>query len=98
MTYQVFCTFDLKNQDQRGYDLAYADLAKIGLARVVVAGNGNKIVMPTTSAIGNFTGTTSEAVRDEIMQRVKAVFSQRGFKYEVFIVVGSNGTWSAYTN
>ena len=32
MTYQVFCTFDLKNASSEDYKNAYADLAAIGLS------------------------------------------------------------------
>jgi hypothetical protein len=96
MSYQVFCTFDLKNANRRDYDDAYADLEEIGLRRVV-AGSDRDVVIPTTSVIGDFTGGGVVKVRDDIRSKVRAAFTARGFTSEIFVVVGENGAWGSTT-
>ncbi|HEX8369796.1 MAG TPA: hypothetical protein VF604_14715, partial [Pyrinomonadaceae bacterium] len=71
MSYLVFVTFDLKNASSQNYKDAYADLEKIGLKKIVVASNGNKVVIPTTSVMGEFNGSSAANVRDDIRQKVK---------------------------
>jgi len=97
VSYLVFCTFDLKGASSQDYQNAYADLAKIGLAKVHKADNGNNIVIPTTSAMGTFDGQSSATVRDDIRSRVKAAFTARRFTSEIFLVVGNDWTWGAAT-
>jgi len=96
MSYQVFCTFDLKDADRDDYANAYADLKVIGLKRVV-AGTNRDVVIPTTSVIGDFNGNSVDGVRDYVRTKVKDAFSSRGFKSEIFVVVGENGTWGSQT-
>jgi hypothetical protein len=95
MSYLVFCTFDLKNASAQDYQNAYADLEKIGLKRVIVSDQGNNIVIPTTATIGTFNGTSATSVRDDIRERIQKAFKARGFKSEIFIVVGANWAWGA---
>jgi hypothetical protein len=40
MAYLVTCTFDLKNATYQDYRDAYADLAQLGLEKVVVVRSG----------------------------------------------------------
>jgi hypothetical protein len=96
MSYIVFCTFDLKNASSQDYQNAYADLEKIGLRKVHKTDGGN-VVIPTTSAMGTFTGSNAATVRDDIRNKVKAAFTARRFKSEIFIVVGDNWAWGAST-
>jgi hypothetical protein len=96
MSYQVFCTFDLKNADRSDYDDAYADLEDIGL-KLVVAGMDRDVVIPTTSVIGDFIGAGVVSVRDYVRSNVKTAFTARGFTSEIFVVVGENGTWGSTT-
>lgn len=56
MSYLVFCTFDLKGASSTDYQNAYADLAKIGLAKVHKDSAGGQHVIPTTAAMGFFNG------------------------------------------
>ena len=65
--------------------------------RVVTGGSGKDVVIPTTSTIGTFNGTSAASVRDDIRERVKAAFKARGFTSEIFVVVGSDGTWGSTT-
>lgn len=97
MSYLVFCTFDLKNASSTDYQNAYADLSKIGLQRVVVADNGAKVVIPTTSAMGQFTGTTASAVAASVRDRVQAAFKARRFKSEVFVTASGDWAWVSAT-
>jgi hypothetical protein len=97
VAFLVTCTFDLKNASSTDYQNAYADLAKLGLKKAIVADNGNTIVAPTTMTIGTFNGQSSAAVRDDLRNRVQAAFKLRAFKSEIFVVVGDNWTWGAAT-
>jgi len=97
MSYLVFCTFDLKNASRDDYNDAYADLAGLGLSRVHENSSNGETVIPTTSVMGTYNGESSAAVRDHVRARVKEVFATRGLKSEIFVVVGSNGTWGATT-
>lgn len=97
MTYLVFCTFDLKNASKQDYDTAYSDLAGLGLQKVRTADNGNTVVIPTTSVMGTFNGGTVASVRDEIKSRIVAALKARGFRSELFLVVGGDWAWGAAT-
>jgi hypothetical protein len=96
VSFLAFCTFDLKNADRNDYNDAYADLEDIGLKRVV-AGSKNEVVIPTTSVMGTYKGSSVESVRDYVRSKVKDAFSARGFTSEIFVVVGENGTWGSTT-
>jgi hypothetical protein len=97
MTYLAFCTFDLKNASRQDYVNAYADLQELGLARVMKSSTGNDVVIPTTSVMGEFTGKDAPSVRDGVRQMVRDAFAARGFKSEIFVVIGGNWTWGATT-
>lgn len=97
MVYLVFCTFDLKNASSQDYQNAYADLEELGLKKVQKADGGGDVVIPTTSVMGTFNGNSAEAVRDDVRNWVKNVFSARRFKSEIFVVVGSDWAWGAGT-
>ena len=97
MSYLVFCTFDLKNATSQDYTNAYDDLKAIGLKRVVTGSNYSQVVIPTTAAMGEFNGNSATSVRDAVSQKVTTAFQRRGFKSEIFIIVGSNGTWASRT-
>lgn len=97
MSYLVYCTFDLKNASAKDYENAYADLQRIGLAKVVKADEGLQVVIPTTSTMGFFNGTSAEAVRNDLRNSVQAAFRARLLKSEIFIVVGGDWAWGAGT-
>lgn len=97
MSYLVFCTFDLKGASQKDYENAYADLAKLGLTKVQKGSKGGDIVIPTTSVMGEYTGASASAVRDDVRAKVKAAFSTRRFKSEIFVVMGGDWAWGATT-
>lgn len=97
MTYLVFCTFDLKNASATDYQNAYSDLANLGLKKIHKAGNGNDVVIPTTAAMGEFNGSSAASVRDDISERVRAAFAKRGYKSEIFVVVGGDWAWGSRT-
>lgn len=97
MSYLVFCTFDLKSASSQDYQTAYSDLFALGLTRVHVADSGANVVIPTTSAMGEFNGSSAASVRDDMCNRVRAAFAARGFKSEVFLTVGGDWAWGART-
>ena len=97
MSYLVFCTFDLKNASSQDYKNAYEDLETMGLKRIVIADSGNKVVIPTTSVMGELEGDSATSIRDDIRNRVKSAFKYRNFTSEIFITVGDNWTWGSTT-
>ena len=97
MSYLVFCTFDLKSASSQNYETAYADLEKIGLKKVHKGDGGGNVVIPSTSAMGTFNGSSASSVRDDVRKSVQAAFTARRFKSEIFIVVGGDWTWGAGT-
>ena len=97
MSYFVFCTFDLKGASSQDYQNAYADLEKIGLKKVMVSSQSNKVVIPTTSVAGEFNGTSAGSVRDDLVNRVQKAFAGRRFSSEIFLVVGGDWAWGSRT-
>jgi hypothetical protein len=97
MNYLVFCTFDLKNASSKDYETAYSDLHALGLQKVQKADNGTNVVIPTTSAMGSFDGSSAGSVRDTMCNRIQAAFKARGFKSEIFLVVGGDWAWGGRT-
>ncbi|MEJ1097676.1 MULTISPECIES: hypothetical protein [unclassified Pseudoxanthomonas] len=95
MSYLVFCTFDLKNASSQDYKDAYADLGQIGLTKVQKSDKGGDVVIPTTSAMGTFNGSSSGEVRDYVRDKVKSAFAARKFKSEIFVAVGQSWAWGA---
>jgi hypothetical protein len=47
--------------------------------------------------MGTFNGTSAASVRDDMGERVKAALKARGFKSEIFLVVGGDWAWGATT-
>jgi len=97
MSYLVFCTFDLKNATSQNYQTAYSDLAALGLAKIQKSDNGGDAVIPTTSVMGIFNGASAISVRDDMRNKVQAIFNARGFRSEIFVVVGGDWAWGAAT-
>lgn len=97
MSYLAFCTFDLKNATSQDYTNAYADLEKLGLKKVHKSDKGGDAVIPTTSVMGAFNGTSAASVRDTVRDGVRAAFAARKFKSEIFVAVGENWAWGAAT-
>jgi hypothetical protein len=97
MAYLVFCTFDLKNATSTDYQNAYADLKALGLEKVQKGGSGNNVVIPTTSAMGEYNGADAGSVRDTVRDNIRAAFAKRGFKSEIFVVVGGSWAWGSGT-
>lgn len=97
MSYLVFCTFDLKNASTQDYQNAYADLEKIGLKKIAVTNQGNKVVIPTTATMGLFNGTSTSTLCTDIRNRVQSAFKARGFKSEIFVIVGDDWAWAPGT-
>lgn len=97
MSYLVFCTFDLKNASSKDYENAYSDLEKLGLVKIQKADNGNEIVIPTTSVMGRFNGSSVTSVRDDLRAKVQSAFKARNFKSEIFIITCGDWAWTAAT-
>lgn len=97
MSHLVFCTFDLKDASSQDYKDAYKDLEEIGLTRVV-EGKKRDVVIPTTSVLGEFNTSDTATLRDNVREKIKTAFNNRGFDSEIFIIVsGSSWTWGSAT-
>lgn len=97
MSYFAICTFDLANASAEDYQNAYADLARIGFTKIITADRGSKITLPTTTTAGEFNGTNTSALRDDLVSRVKNAFAARRFRFEIFISVGGGWAWGHRT-
>jgi hypothetical protein len=97
MSYLVICTFDLKNANHQDYQNAYADLAKIGLNKIIVGSQGGRVVTPTTTTAGEFNGNSAASVCNDIRAQVKSIFAARRFSSEIFVMVGGDWAWGATT-
>jgi hypothetical protein len=99
MNYGVLCTFDLKGASSADYQNAYADLERLGLHKAQDNSSGGKTVVPTTTVLGPYTGANANAIRDDVRNKVKAAFAARGFRSEIFVVVGgTDWTWGSITS
>jgi len=99
MTYCVLCTFDLQGASSTDYKNAYADLESLGLYQAQGNSGGGKTVIPTTTVLGPYNGTSADAIRDDVRAKIKAAFQKRGFTSEIFVVVGgTDWTWGATTS
>lgn len=99
MSYGVLCTFDLAGASSTDYQNAYADLEKLGLYRAQTNNSGGKTVIPTTTVLGSYNGTSAGAIRDDVRAKIKAAFAARRFKSEIFVVVGGEDwTWGSTTS
>ena len=99
MSYGALCTFDLKGATSTDYQNAYADLEALGLYRAQDNSGGGKTVIPTTTVLGSYNGTSASAIRDDVRNKIKAAFAARRFKSEIFVVVGGvDWTWGSTTS
>lgn len=97
MSFQVLCTFDLKNASRADYVTAYSELAKLGFSHTVQGAN-RVVTLPTTTVIGTFNGSSAGSVRDDLRTRIVQAFTSQGFKFEVFVSVGGpDHTWGSQT-
>lgn len=96
MSYAVLCTFDLNGASSTDYQNAYADLEKLGLRKVQDNDGGGKTVIPTTTVLGSFNGANASAIRDDLRSKIRSAFLARGFRSEIFVLVGgTDWTWGA---
>ncbi len=93
MGYLVTVSFDLSNASSEDYEVAYAELAFIGLYKQVLNGNGEALALPTTTCVGDFSGTSAESVRDHVRQQIDSAFNVHAFEYEIFVSVGGDWAW-----
>jgi hypothetical protein len=90
MSYLVFCIFDLKSSRREDYLYAYADLAKLGMKKVVKSDDGRSVTIPATAAMGVLSGKSVNEVRTSVVRSVQDVFKARDFRGEFFVVVSAD--------
>lgn len=93
MSYLALVTFDIKDGDADDYATIYAELAKLGFATHLTAGNGNTVQLPTTTCAGTFTASSAAAARDDLTARVEQLFVRNGLTGEVFVAIGGDWAW-----
>lgn len=99
MSFAVLCTFDLENASSSGYESAYDELEKLGLYKAQSNNSGGETVIPTTTVLGSYTGSSASSIRDDVRSKIKSAFSSLGLKSEIFVVVGGEDwTWGATTS
>jgi len=94
MSLLAICSFDLKNANSEDYKNAYADLEELGLTRFQKSDKGYVTAIPTTSAMGKFSGKNSAELRDELRHRIRLAFAARRFESRIFVVVGDKWAWA----
>jgi hypothetical protein len=97
MSYLVVCSFDLKNASREDYLTAYAELEVLGLSTSLTWGENQKAKLPTTTAAGQFSGTSAQVVNDDLLSKIQAAFRKHGFTSEIFLSVGDNWYWGLRT-
>lgn len=97
MAYLVLCTFDLEGARSEDYVNAYTALEKIGLLKNITGGSGKTVTLPNTVTIGEFEGTSTTTVKEEIADRVKKSFKDLGLKSKIFITVSSGWGWTQFS-
>jgi hypothetical protein len=90
MTYLVFCVFDLKKANREDYMYVYADLAKLGMKKIVKSDDGRSVAIPATAVLGMFDGKSVNDVRSDVGNSVEEVFKTRGYSGEFFVVVSAD--------
>jgi hypothetical protein len=90
INYLVSVSFDIKDGDSEDYRAVYASFEKIGLTRRPKAENGEKVLLPTTMALGEFEATDSATIRDLITEKCVAVFKANNLNGELFVSTGED--------
>jgi len=94
LSYLVSISFDIKNATSKNYDELYSKLDAIGLSKHLIADDGSKIKIPTTTTLaGIFEGNSIEEIRTYVTDEIKKVYHQLNLKGEIFVFVGSNWGW-----
>ncbi|MFA6959224.1 MAG: hypothetical protein WC205_00555 [Opitutaceae bacterium] len=94
MSYLVTVTFDLKNAQSKDYDLVYKSFAALGLSKEAKGSDGKTYTLPNTTCLGEFTGASTSAVRDDLAKRTENAIAELGLTGEVFVVVGDDWRWA----
>lgn len=89
----VIVTFDLKAGSGDDYNKVYDEFKKIGLSKELISDNGIKVNLPTTTTAGEFTGTNSSSISEEILKKCEAIFKKIGVNGEIFVMVGDDWSW-----
>jgi hypothetical protein len=90
MSYLVFCIFELRTPRREDYLYAYADLAKLGMKRVIKADDGRSISIPANAVLGMFDGKSANAVRSSVVKSVQDLFKSRDYTGDFFVVVSAD--------
>ena len=96
MEFLAVCTFELRDSDATGYDLAYAALRKLGFDHATPANQAPGSELPPDSVAGTFhvrsavVGSEIAFLRNCLSFKLREVFQRHGLDAE-FLLVLSRG-------
>ena len=93
MSYFVVVTFDIADGRSEDYENIYKDFAALGLSRTLRSGQGNAVILPTTTTAGEFNGHGAGAARDSLCEQTQQCVIRRRLRGEVFVSVGGDWAW-----
>ena len=93
MSYPVLCVFNLKAASRDDHLYAYADLARLGMKRVVKSDGGNSVTLPPAAVMGTFDGKTVNEVLGAVGRQVEDIFKARGYHAEFAVFVATSWAW-----
>lgn len=89
MGYLVVVTFD------RSADEAIkTELSALGLNPQLTGDSGTVSGLPTNTFVGEINGSSSASIRDDIANKVLAIFKKHGVVSKIFVSVGDGWSWA----
>ncbi len=93
MSYLVVVTFEIENAVPDDYLCIKEKLKNVGLHDSLVADDGRRYNLPTTTFAEKIEGSSADAIRDDICNQVKNVFGECGVKGKILVSVGEDWAW-----
>ncbi len=93
MSYPVLCVFNLKEASRDDFLYAYADLAKLGMKRVIKSDGGSTVTLPPATVMGTFNGKNVNDVLGAVGHQVADIFKARGYRSEFAVFVATTWAW-----
>jgi hypothetical protein len=96
MSYFVTVSFGIQGWTEAGttrHALLKQKMENVGLRQTVAGSKGVSNLPPGTFA-GEFKGESTAKIRDDITPRMVEIFKSLGGKGQVFVLVGSDWSWS----
>ena len=95
MSYLVSVSFDIENASSDQYNQVKEELNDIGFSDTISGNAKVKVKLPDNTFAGEFEGSSSTKIRDDLRKQVKEIFKSLNLKAEIFIHVGGNWAWGS---